>query len=463
MNKRKSIVWLVVAAVVIVLAAAFGFAPRFAIGKADDFCSALNLIELSSDFKAGAEYVIYTANEYYTDVYGNYTDKEGNVVDEDDKVAIDAEDLNKSLEKAAEIMKKRLELLSAKDIKVTVLDGKAIRVECVQANSSTSSTIFKSFVSNRGVVTVKVLDTEPKDGVDYSAYEDVLSVDKFEFAQAGSDSQRTYGIYFAFKGDGAVLISKATADASSSKTLYVTLLLDGNLIGYTSVTSPVQSNSTYFAITGISSYDKATQVALDMQTGSFDADFAKEHLVIRDLGAVMGEDAASKLFLVLAIIFAVAVVVMIVLYGLNGLAAALSLLLFATLTVFMVAFIPASTFGFESFIGAVVGLMFGIAAQFILLENVARQYNKLGRSRLDAIKDGSKKAFRINLGASVAAVFAAVFTAILLPELVGFAMTVLYSVIASALCSMAVSRGMLMLVRSASDNDKAYGYKRQQN
>ncbi len=463
MNKKKSIVWLVVAAVVIVLAAAFGFAPRFAISKADDFCSALNLIELSSDFKSGAEYVIYTADEYYMDVFGNYTDKDGNVVDEDSKVAIPAEELKASLEKAAEIMKKRLGYLSAKDIKVTVLDGKAIRVECVQASSSVSSTIFKSFVSNRGTVSIKVLDTEPKDGVDYSKYDDVLTPDKIEFVQAGQVSQSAYGMYFSFKNDGAVLLSKATAKASSSNTLYVTLLLDGQLVGYTDTTSAVTTNTSYFLISNVSSYDTTTKVALDIKSGDFNVDFRTEHLAIRKLGPAYGENAAKNCFLVLVIVFAVAAVVMIVMYGLNGFVAFLSTLLFATLVVFMLAYIPAAPFGFNSFIGALVGLVFGIAVQFILLESVAYQYNKLGRSRLDAIKDGYKKAFWINLAMSVAALFTAVFTAVFIPNLVGFAMSVLYSVIASAICSMAVSRGLLLLVRSASDNDKLYGYKRQQN
>lgn len=462
MNKKKSIVWLVVVTIVIVLATAFGFAPRFAISKADDFSSALNLVQLGSDFQSGSEYVIYTANEYYMDVYGNYTDKEGNVVDEGLKVAKSAEDLQEALNKAAEVIKRRLELLGATELDVAVLDGKKIRVEFIGSNDS--STIFDSFVTNRGTVTMMVCDVEPTDETDFSEYEEVLTKDQYNYVQAFSDSSSSsYGVYFEIVNGGAKELYKATSTASSSNTLYLTLLLDGKLAGYLSLSEAIAANSTYISVTGISSANTAVQVGLCLESGDFDVDFVEEHITVNELDAKLGENAATNYFLAIVIITAVAGIAMIVLYGLNGFVAFLALLVFATLTVFMTAFIPVMLFSIESYIGIVIGLVVAIVIEFISLDSIAYQYNKLGRSRLDAIKDGLKKAFWINLDTSVAVLLAAVFVAIFVPTLTGFAMSVIYSIIASAISSMAILRGLLLLVRFSADNDKLYGYKRQEN
>ena len=297
-------------------------------------------------------------------------------------------------------------------------------------------------------------------------FENVLNEGDYEYMQLSYDnssSSTTYALLMTFKDNTAknkYIEATKAVKSDSDKTMYLCMVCDGKLVGSPlSVTTTFSASQAYFYVSGLSQ-SVATETAIYMQSGSYKAAVVKENLQIKAVGPKLGNQAGKTLFYTIIAAMLVAVVVMLIRYGMNGLAALLSFDCFAILSVFMIAFIPVVPFNFESLIGVVVGVIINIICQVAILSSISKEYSTTNKNRKDCIKDGYKKGAFVALDVIIVAMIVAIMLAVAIPGVIrGFAMCAIFTLIASAI-SILLTLGFIKLVNGMSSNDNIYGMKR---
>ncbi|MEG1711005.1 MAG: hypothetical protein RR316_04295, partial [Clostridia bacterium] len=445
------------------------FAQRFEITKTDDFVSPLNLIILGSDFKPAiapdyrsAEYAVFNVNEYYTDLLGNYTKGDGGeIVDEEKKVKIDQATLDTRIKQTVEAMESRLNLLTTGERKITVLDGNKIRVEV--DNLYSSATIL-DIMNIRGVMELKLLADKPDDKTVFTDYKNVLTSEQYEFTQISQDEQQKFAIILSFVKDGKDAFIEATkaVKTDTDKTMYLCLLSDGKLVGTPLTVSTVFSKQgTYTYIGGFETQNDAIKIGMLMNGGHYDVAFQKANLNIKALGADLGENAARNVLLTMVVLIAAVMVILIVIYGLNGFAASLSMICFTIMTVVLLAIIPTVPFNMSNALGVIIGIVIAAATQIVLLNSIKNEYQITNKNRKLCLKDGYKNAMWTIIDIHVVVLIVAIICAVAIPGLVrGFAMAIVFTMLASAISSLLLTPSLFKLTNGLSLNDKLFGLKR---
>lgn len=463
MNKTKSIVWLCVIVIVLALYAVVSFLPRFEISATDDFIPVVEQITLGTDLALSeypnyrvAEGTVFNVNEYYTGIDGSYVDAEGNPVEDADKVKIPADELEKRVLNTAETMRKRLSLITNSNYEVTVLDGNKIYVEL--SDITNSLTVFE-LLKGTGYVQFKLLPESPTDDTDFTQYDDVLSYEQVTFYGLNYDSSTSsYYILFNFAKDGASTFKEASRAyrEDSDNTMYLCYLVDGVLQGSPLTISSVYTAS-YIYFTGFTSQNAAITSGLMIENEPYEAPLIKSNIEMIYLSSKLGEKAASSLLYAGLILLGVCMVIMVIRFKGMGIAAALSLALYAMLLISFFVLVPAMPFNLSNALGAIVSVVIAFAAQVLMLVYVERRFSELHKSRKLALKDGLKASVLPLIGLHVGVFAAAIPCAVFMQgAIVGFALSVIFGAIVSCI-SLLFTVLLVYVLNPLFANDKAFG------
>jgi preprotein translocase subunit SecD len=175
------------------------------------------------------------------------------------------------------------------------------------------------------------------------------------------------------------------------------------------------------------------------------------------LSSKLGEKAASSLLYAGLILLGVCMVIMVIRFKGMGIAAALSLALYAMLLISFFVLVPAMPFNLSNALGAIVSVVIAFAAQVLMLVYVERRFSELHKSRKLALKDGLKASVLPLIGLHVGVFAAAIPCAVFMQgAIVGFALSVIFGAIVSCI-SLLFTVLLVYVLNPLFANDKAFG------
>ena len=247
-----------------------------------------------------------------------------------------------------------------------------------------------------------------------------------------------------FDSAGAAAFATATSE-NIGKSIYI--VYDGDVISAPTVQSAITDGSA--VITGMADAQEAENLASSIRIGSLSLEL--QELRSNVVGAQLGEAAISTSLKAGAIGLALVCIFMMVVYLLPGVVAAISLLLYITLTLPGIA-------------GIILGIGMAVDANVIIYARI-REEIAAGKSVKSAIDIGFKKALSAILDGNITTLIAAIVLGIMgTGSVKGFAYTLAMSIILSMFSALVISRYLAKAFYALGFQDvKYYGCPKKHN
>lgn len=396
MSKRKSIIFLSIVLVLIVLISFLGI-NGLAIGRYD-ILPLTNSVQLGLDLRGGV-YALYEAQN--TDI-DNFNDK---------------------MSAAMDILRKRLDGQGYTEATIAREGDARIRVEIPEVDDPNAvldiigKPALLQFIGPDGAVIME--------GKDIS-YARATTLD-------GSGNQPI--VQFELKDEGAKAFAKATAKFIGQ---IISIQLDGKEISSPEVQGVIPSGNGY--IEGMESIDAAKELAMLIESGALPIEL--EQLQAKTISATLGVDALRTSLLAGLIGIIALFIFLIVFYRLTGFLTDIALMIYIIIVIYVIAI-----FGVQLTLPGIAGIILGIGmavdANVIIFERIKEEL-RTGKSFRASIDSGFKKAFVTILDANITTLIAAfVLMYFGTGQIKGFAYTLAIGIIASMFTALVVTRQLL--------------------
>lgn len=301
---------------------------------------------------------------------------------------------------------------------------------------------------------------EIKDNSNY-ANGKTLIVGKKHIKKAYVTTDTEHPGYFAVALEFNEAGTKAFADATKeylNKQLY--FFANGEAMSG-GVTVQNQINDGKAIITGQYTYDQAYDFAVSIQAGTFGVTMKldKNEVISASLGAnaIRNGLIAGVISLALIMIFLVAI------YGVFGLLADFSLLIYTVLLIIFLSIIPWVQLTLPGIAGIIIGIGMAVDANIIVFERIKDEYRN-GKPIPTAIQNGFKRAISAVLDGNITTIIGAlVLYGLGTSSIKGFAITLIISIILSLFTTLILTRLFVKLALPFnSTNPKPYFLKREE-
>ncbi len=415
MSKRKSIVVIILMAIVIAVLGVMCFAS-FPIGNTIyNYNSILSNIGQGIDL-SGGYYVVLTP--------------------EDSKGHRDQD----VLDNAMEILRARLDDKGYTEAVISLQDGDKIRVEIPQVEDGGE---VLEIIGQTGQLTFR----------DYADNEWLNGEDHVESAYVAQNTQDGgYMVVLNFTERGAAKFAEATnaiKDYEDTK-LYIWL-------GDSNVSAPTVSEqivSTSAQITGYETYEDALSIASVIDSGKLPIEYTVSEA--RSISSKLGESAINNSAIMAAIGLAVIFIIMLVRYRGMGLAACISLICYVLLYIVFLAIIPSIQLTLPGIAGILLAIGMAVDASIVIFERIKEEY-RLGKTAEAAVAHGFKRATVTVLDSNITTIIAAVILWIVCPGTIkGFAITLLIGIVLTIFTAILLSKWILKLFNPLVENDEKF-------
>ena len=271
--------------------------------------------------------------------------------------------------------------------------------------------------------------------------------------QYANDEKTLYGVGFELDAAGAKAFENATREFLGQA---ISIYLDDELISAPTVQSQITGGRGI--ITGSKtesteeSYNWAYALAIQIQSGALPMDIAE--VETRAISATLGIEAIDGAIIAGIVGLILVLVFMLVMYRLPGVAADMALLIYV-LIVFYALAISGAQLTLQGIAGILLGIGMAVDANVVIFERF-REELKEGRTPLNAVKFGFRNAGRAVLDSNVTTLIAAVVLMIFgTGTIKGFATTLMISIIASYFTAVVVTRGLLILICKLGINNRS--------
>lgn len=431
MTKKKSIIWLIVIALLILFVGVFTVISSFPVGVYD-YKSPLSQIKLGLDLKGGV-YVTFEAKT---------TDSDGNPI----------ENFDDALAGTAMSIQKRLAAKGYTEAVVSVVNQTNLRVEVPDVDDS--SDVF-SILAKPAKLVVRVKDSET--GTIALSPENITSAAAYYDTDTSS-----YGVSLTLNSEGQKQISEATKSLNYG-TDRIYFLLDGEIISQPKVSGHISGK--YSSITGLEDATTASDLAIKINSGAYPIEFVDKALEVRTISPKLGEDAISSMLIAGGITLVLIFVFMILLYGVMGVAASIALVCYTILMILALAILPFAQLTLPGIAGIILGIGMAVDANIIIFERIKDEYRNSHENKTisTCIHNGFSKALSAILDSNITTIIGAIVLWIFSTGTVqGFAITLLFSIIISMISSLLLTRTFLKLLYPLSPtNAKAYRLSRE--
>ena len=420
MSKTKATVILVILLVLLVTGALFIFPlngqDSFMIGKSNyDFYWVSKGIKLGLDLEGGM-YAIYEADTSQFEK---------------------TEDANKAIEGTIANLENLLFSKGYTEASVTKQGDKSIRVE-IPAVSDTKQLIALlgepaklEFKDPDGNVVIRGT-SHLKDATAryYEGYHAISLQFNEEGTKAFADATsknvgKTIGIYVNDK-----LIIEPTVN---------TAITDGNAI-----------------ITGNYSYEQANQLAVQLKAGSFEVMLTPKQT--STISPSLGQNALKMGVFAGALGLGIILIFMLVIYRGLGLAADLSLIIYTTILMYLLAIVPWVQLTLPGIAGVILSIGMAVDANVIIFERIKdeRRNNKaIASSAVSGFKKSMSAIIDGNITTLIGAIVMMIFGATAIQS---FAITLFIGILLSMFCALIVTKSLLKISLAFNDtNDLYYG------
>jgi SecD/SecF fusion protein len=284
-------------------------------------------------------------------------------------------------------------------------------------------------------VLLKTIDTLLADGSVVLVGTDIADA----VAGTNSDSMGNsqFVVDLTMTTEGTEKFAQATRKAyNANETLGI--YYDDSFVSVPTVSAPLTEGKAF--ITGMATYEEADNLASTIRIGGLKLQLEELHSKV--VGAQLGVEAidtslkAGMIGLLLVILF------MIVVYRIPGLASALALLLYATLTVLLIWGFD-MTLTLSGIAGIILSIGMAVDGNVIIFARI-REEMATGQSVRAAVKIGFKKAFSAILDGNVTTIIAALILMWLGPGAIkGFGQTLILGNVLSMFTVLTVTRQLL--------------------
>lgn len=415
MSKKKSIVILVITLFLTAVLAVMDFCsfklPNFIANGTKDYNAIGSTIGLGIDLKGG--------------YYAVLTPKTAEGYEEGD------EDL---IENAVDILRNRLDNKGYTEATITVQgvgDSQEIRIEVPEIEDIDE---FMSIIGSSGE-----LSFQSKEGVEY------LTGNHIKNSYASYDENGNPIVVLEFTTDGTRLFLQATTAVKGSA---LNIYLGDELLSSPTVNEPI--NSSTAQIEGDFEYAECETLAAVINAGKLPLEF--EIGESNKISASLGENALSASVIAGAIGLLIIFAILIFKYRGLGVAASIALTIYTVVFVALLALVPWVQLTLPGIAGIILSIGMAVDANVIIFERINEEY-KNGKTVVNAIKAGFKRAFITILDSNVTTILAAIVLWILCPgSIKGFAITLLIGIVLSMITSILVTRGFVNLILPLSNN-----------
>ena len=425
MSKTKSIVVTILSSILILVVGFFTFVSFPIPNSVKNYNSILSTVGRGIDI-SGGYYVVLTPTN-------TSTDKSDNVVED-----------------AMNILRTRLDKKGYTEAVISVQDGNKIRVEIPQVDDADE---VLSVIGQTGELTF-----EDKAGKIWLNGEEHI-----KGAYVAQDTKNGgYVVVLQFNAKGQSKFAEATKavlkSSGSDKDKMIYIKLGGETVSSPTVKEEI--NSPTAEITGYKNYEAAQSIAAVIDSGRLPISY--EVSESRSISSKIGDDTINKSAIAGAVGLGIIMILLMVIYGGMGLAAAFSLLVYVLLYVIFLAIIPGVQLTLPGIAGILLSIGMAVDANIVIFERVKEEY-RLGKTVRASISQGYKRAFITVFDSNITTIFAALVLWLLCPGTIkGFAITLLVGIVLSLFCGVLVTRWFIRVFSPlASDERKFLKLKRE--
>ena len=239
-----------------------------------------------------------------------------------------------------------------------------------------------------------------------------------------------YEVALTLTDEGAEKFAEATAANIGSR---IAIVYDGETISAPTVQTAITNGNA--AITNMESYESAEQLASTIRIGSLKVEL--EEIQSKVVGAQLGADAIRTSLL--AGIIGFALVVMIIMYRLPGVAAGIALTSYVGITLGLLNAFEI-TLTLPGIAGIILGIGMAVDANVIIFARIREEIGA-GKSVKGAIKTGFQKALSAILDGNITTLIAAIILSLKGSGSVkGFAHTLALSIVVSMFTALVITR-----------------------
>lgn len=420
MSKTKSIIILVVLAILIGLASVATFCSFPIPNSVKDYNSIMSLIGKGIDL-SGGYYVVLTPESEETD-----------------------EDL---LDKAMTILRTRLDNKGYTEATISVQDLNKIRIEIPEVDNAQE---VLQVIGSTGELTFR------------DASGNVwLTGDDIESAYVGNDPENGYVCVMNFTPEGVTKFSQATKsileDSVEDNVMYI--YLGDEVQSAPQVSEQITSQSAQITLGANATYDQADAIASVIESGRLPIEYTVSES--RSISARLGSTAISKSLMAGAIGLACVFVLMIIFYRGMGVASDIALFIYTLIYIIFLAIVPNIQLTLPGIAGILLSIGMAIDGNVIIFERIKDEFRS-GKTVATAVDAGFKRAVITIIDGNVTTIIAAIILWLMCPgSIKGFAITLLIGVALSMLTAIFVSKWLLKVLLPLSKNkEKFFNLKR---
>lgn len=271
-------------------------------------------------------------------------------------------------------------------------------------------------------------------------------------AQPGTYKDNTgnnaYCVDLVLSDDAAGTFSDMTGENIGKN---LPIVYDGAVISNPVVQSQISGGTAQ--ITGMANFEEASQLASQIRIGSLSLELSE--LESQVVGAQLGAEAMSSALKAALIGLVLIIVFMIAYYWMLGVAAAVALVIYSTLTIAVIYWFDI-TLTLPGIAGIILGIGMAVDANVVIYGRI-REELSAGKSVFNAMKDGFKKATSAIVDGNVTTLIVAAILAWKGSGTVkGFAYTLAISIIISLITSLFVTRYVVYSVYGIGVKDAKY-------
>ncbi len=358
------------------------------------------------------------------------------------KSDLKGQELKALMDQVKAVMEKRINAMGLTEPKVSVSGTNRIRIElpgvadanaAIQQVGKTAKLEFA--LVNPGTIV--------QEGAEFQASmgEIMLTGDNVKNSQLVADENGQPAVSLEFDKDGGSKFGEMTTLASQAGGLQIAIILDGKIISAPRAARPIPDGNAQ--ITGSFTIEEASGLSALIRGGALPAELVEVQTSV--IGPTLGKDSLTNAVKAAQIGFVLVMIFMIAYYRMPGVIASISLLLYASLVLFIMVGLGA-TLTLPGVAGIVLSVGMAVDANVIIFERI-REDLREGKTIRAAVVSGYHKAMRTILDSNITTIIAAVVLYFMGEGPIrGFAVTLMIGITTSMFTAIVISQVQMMQV-----------------
>ena len=265
----------------------------------------------------------------------------------------------------------------------------------------------------------------------------------------------SYAISLKFNDEGTAAFATATSENVGKK---ISIYINGEEVMAPTVNTAITDGNA--VITGGYTQQQANEMAIKLKAGTFAVKLSPEEN--STISATLGQNALQSSLLAGVIGLAIIVLLMVLIYRLNGIVAAGALLIYTVIMFYALAIVPWVQLTLPSIAGIILSIGMAVDANVIIFERIKDERLNGGKSIRSSTQTGFKKALSAILDGNITTILGSIIMIIFgATSIKSFGITLLIGIVISMFTALVVTRLLVNICLSFNEeSDALYGLRR---